>query len=248
MINKNIQIWRGFETPPTNYHIWFKNGILSMFNGEAWVPIGSGSSLKTLDNSTYLDDCTQTGVVPYKQSSSQLPTGDYFTIFIQCPKDTDHNNYYYVQQTAYGRTGNASGRVWTRLCLVNTNGNYDNFDWVEITNPAVDLSGIESDIANLYDTVLPSIEQDIANLESGLLTEGSVTVDKLGDDVKDMITNSGVPVVNSSDALSADAVVGSFASIVVEGKTQLWVKNDTGWQEYGKESDPEEITNITDIL
>lgn len=335
---------------------------------------GGGGSLKTLDNGTYLTTCTQTGVVPYKQSSSQLPTSDYFTIFIQCPKDTDHNNYYHVQQTAYGRTGNASGRVWTRLCLVNTNGNYDNFDWVEIpsadmlqsaftdifdalddhsyqlseaktnisslshkyaynydmdkalstgiigytttctkglpggikenytvlvfgssdydpnfrtvqqiaygrtgsaanrvwtrlifkhknstskdeyhswveiTNPAVDLSGIESDINNLYDTVIPGIEQDIANLESGLLTEGSVTVDKLGDDVKDMITNSGVPVVSSSDSLSADAVVGSFASIVVEGKTQLWVKNDTGWQEYGKESDPEEITNITDIL
>lgn len=335
---------------------------------------GGGGSLKTLDNGTYLNQCTQTGVVPYKQNSSQLPTSDYFTIFIQCPKDTDHNNYYHVQQTAYGRTGVAEGRVWTRLCLVNTNGNYDNFDWVEIpsadmlqsaftdifdalddhsyqlseaktnisslshkyaynydmdkalntgiigytttctkgvpggikenytvlvfgssdydpnfrtvqqiaygrtgsaanrvwtrlifkhknstskdeyhswveiTNPAVDLSGIESDIANLYDTVIPGIEQDIANLESGLLTEGSVTVDKLGDDVKDMITNSGVPVANSSDALSADAVVGSFASIVIEGKTQLWVKNDTGWQEYGKESDPEEITNITDIL
>ena len=329
---------------------------------------GGGGSLKTLDNNIYLDECTQTGVVPYKQDSSQLPTGDYFTIFIQCPKDTDHNNYYHVQQTAYGRTGSSKGRIWSRLCLVNTDGSYEvfswkevsvdtslidtlntqvsthitnattnipslshkyayNYDmdkalntgiigytttctkgvpggikenytvlvfgsadydpnfrtvqqiaygrtgpaanrvwtrlifkhinstskdeyhsWVEITNPAVDLSGIESDIANLYDTVLPSIEQDITNLESGLLTEGSVTVDKLGDDVKDMITNSGVPVVDSSDALSADAVVGSFASIVVEGKTQLWVKNDTGWQEYGKESDPEEITNITDIL
>lgn len=155
MINKNIQIWRGFETPPTNYHIWFKNGILSMFNGEAWV---------------------------------------------------------------------------------------------EITKSADYLSGIESDITNIYDIVIPSIKSDIAKLESGLLTEGSVTVDKLGNDVKDMIANSGIPIVDSSDALSADAVVGSFASIVVEGKTQLWVKNDTGWQEYGKESDPEEITNITDIL
>lgn len=335
-----------------------------------------GGSLKTLDNGVYLDQCTQTGVVPYKQASSQLPTNDYFTIFIQCPKDTDHNNYYHVQQTAYGRTGSASGRVWTRLCLVsNVSSNYETFpwkeagsdaeelssirssisslnssltshisnattnipslshkyaynydmdnalntgiigyttictkglpggikenytvlvfgsadydpnfrtvqqiaygrtgpaadrvwtrlifkhknstsndeyhSWVEVTNPAVDLSGIESDIANLYDTVIPGIEQDIASLESGLLTEGSVTVDKLGNDVKDMIANSGIPIVDSSDALSADAVVGSFASIVVEGKTQLWVKNDTGWQEYGKESDPEEITNITDIL
>ena len=337
---------------------------------------GGGGSLKTLDNGVYLDQCTQTGVVPYKQASSQLPTSDYFTIFIQCPKDTDHNNYYHVQQTAYGRTGSASGRAWTRLCLVNNvSGNYETFpwreagsdaeelssirssvsslnssltshisnattnipsfshkyeynydmdnalntgiigyttkctkgvpggikenytvlvfgsadydpnfrtvqqiaygrtgpasdrvwtrlifkhknstsqdeyhSWVEVTNPAVDLSDIESDITNLYDTVIPGIEQDIASLESGLLTEGSVTADKLGNDVKDMIANSGIPIVSSSDALSADAVVGSFASIVVEGKTQLWVKNDTGWQEYGKESDPEEITNITDIL
>jgi hypothetical protein len=358
-----------------------------------------GGSLKTLDNSIYLDECIQTGVVPYKQSW-ELPTNDYFTIFIQCPKDTDHNNFYHVQQTAYGRTGNASGRVWTRLCLINNvSGNYETFPWVEagsdsselssirssisslssnftslnsnltshiskatanipslthtkygygydmdkavntgiihytkvctkgvpgglnsegnpehytvivfgssdedgnnyrtvwqiaygrtghvnervwtrvmfkhnsstskddfypwveITNRSVEsdinniyntvIPDLESDIDNIYNTVIPGIESDIANLEQGSLTSGSVTADKLGDDVKAMIANAGVPLANSSDSLPTDAVTGSFASIVTNGKTTLWVKNDTGWQEYGKESDPEEITNITDIL
>ena len=37
-INKNISIWRGDSTPPTNYHFWIKsNGQQFTFNGERWV-------------------------------------------------------------------------------------------------------------------------------------------------------------------------------------------------------------------
>ena len=37
-LNKNISIWRGDSTPPTNYHFWIKsNGQQFIFNGEKWV-------------------------------------------------------------------------------------------------------------------------------------------------------------------------------------------------------------------
>ena len=37
-LNKNISIWRGDSTPPTNYHFWIKsNGQQFTFNGEKWV-------------------------------------------------------------------------------------------------------------------------------------------------------------------------------------------------------------------
>lgn len=44
MINKNIQIWRGFDTPPTNYHLWLKEDSLYKYNGEEWIPISGGGS------------------------------------------------------------------------------------------------------------------------------------------------------------------------------------------------------------
>lgn len=36
-INKNISIWRGSNTPPTQYHLWQKGDVLLHHNGLEWV-------------------------------------------------------------------------------------------------------------------------------------------------------------------------------------------------------------------
>lgn len=36
-INKNVSIWRGNNTPPTQYHLWQKGDVLFHYNGLEWV-------------------------------------------------------------------------------------------------------------------------------------------------------------------------------------------------------------------
>lgn len=37
IINKNVSIWRGDNTPPTQYHLWQKGDVLFHHNGLEWV-------------------------------------------------------------------------------------------------------------------------------------------------------------------------------------------------------------------
>ena len=37
IINKNVSIWRGDTTPPTQYHLWQKGDVLFHHNGLEWV-------------------------------------------------------------------------------------------------------------------------------------------------------------------------------------------------------------------
>lgn len=36
-INKNVSIWRGSNTPPTQYHLWQRGDVLLHHNGLEWV-------------------------------------------------------------------------------------------------------------------------------------------------------------------------------------------------------------------
>ena len=67
-LNKNISIWRGDSTPPTNYHFWIKsNGQQFTFNGEKWVnyvediPTASLESkgLMSSQDKVNLEECVQ---------------------------------------------------------------------------------------------------------------------------------------------------------------------------------------------
>lgn len=67
-LNKNISIWRGDSTPPTNYHFWIKsNGQQFTFNGEKWVnyiediPTASSESkgLMSSQDKINLEECVQ---------------------------------------------------------------------------------------------------------------------------------------------------------------------------------------------
>lgn len=36
-LNKNVSVWRGDKTPPTNYHVWIKpDGNIYIYNGTYW--------------------------------------------------------------------------------------------------------------------------------------------------------------------------------------------------------------------
>ena len=50
MLNKNISIWRGTQTPPTNYHLWEKeNGGLYIYLDEKWQHLVTPTDKITLD-------------------------------------------------------------------------------------------------------------------------------------------------------------------------------------------------------
>lgn len=65
MINKNVQVWRGFNTPPTNYHIWYKNGAFYTYDGEDWIPSagGQGSGITTVETEADLPEDSPVGTL-----------------------------------------------------------------------------------------------------------------------------------------------------------------------------------------
>lgn len=51
-INKNISIWRGDTTPPTEYHLWVneQGNLLIKRNDQDWVQLASPEDKPILDN------------------------------------------------------------------------------------------------------------------------------------------------------------------------------------------------------
>lgn len=50
MLNKNISIWRGTQTPPTNYHLWEKeDGSLYIYLDKKWQLLVTPKDKATLD-------------------------------------------------------------------------------------------------------------------------------------------------------------------------------------------------------
>ena len=48
-LNKNISIWRGSNTPPTNYHLWIKDdNQIYLHNGTTWDPIVDQDAFENL--------------------------------------------------------------------------------------------------------------------------------------------------------------------------------------------------------
>lgn len=35
--NRQVNLWRGSNEPPTKYHIWIKDDKLLLYNGEQWI-------------------------------------------------------------------------------------------------------------------------------------------------------------------------------------------------------------------
>ena len=68
IINKNVSIWRGDNTPPTQYHLWQKGDVLFHHNGLEWVenkvPMASSNQngLMSKEDKDNLDNLVYNGL------------------------------------------------------------------------------------------------------------------------------------------------------------------------------------------
>lgn len=110
MINKNVSIWRGTQTPPTNYHLWEKqDGSIYVYIDEQWQYLVAPGDKTTLDeNKELLDKLKQLTITEVDPSNTntlksyQLKSGeDIYGATIDIPKDK------FIKQVTLGY-GNAS--------------------------------------------------------------------------------------------------------------------------------------------
>lgn len=110
MINKNVSIWRGTQTPPTNYHLWEKqDGSIYVYIDEQWRYLVAPGDKTTLDeNKKLLDKLKQLAITEVNPSNTntlksyQLKSGeDTYGATIDIPKDK------FIKQVTLGY-GNAS--------------------------------------------------------------------------------------------------------------------------------------------
>lgn len=96
MINKNVSIWRGTQTPPTNYHLWEKqDGSIYVYIDEQWRYLVAPGDKTTLDeNKELLDKLKQLAITEVDPSNTntlksyQLKSGeDTYGATIDIPKD-----------------------------------------------------------------------------------------------------------------------------------------------------------------
>lgn len=96
MINKNVSIWRGTQTPPTNYHLWEKqDGSIYVYIDEQWQYLVAPGDKATLDeNKELLDKLKQLTIAEVDPintntlKSYQLKSGeDTYGATIDIPKD-----------------------------------------------------------------------------------------------------------------------------------------------------------------
>ena len=123
--------------------VWDKSRI-NKIDGIEWTANNNRDRLNDMNIHRYtwgdtdMDDALLGGVYAWLHlCRSGLPGGieENFTVIVNRSGDADPN-YYTVQQTAYGRTGDAAGRVWTRVLFkhVSDAGQDDfSFNWVEIS-------------------------------------------------------------------------------------------------------------------
>lgn len=83
-----------------------------------------------------MDKALTTGVISYtdEQGDSPIGSGGWYTVFVNASADKDSGGAYVVSQTAYGRSGEAYNRVFTRVLFVKNEEIYDKTPWVELSN------------------------------------------------------------------------------------------------------------------
>lgn len=95
-LNKNISVWRGNNTPPTDYHLWEKeDGSLHTKIDKEWLQLTSPSDKSTLDRIEQIADKLNKLQIEEVQASGddvlrsyQLKAeGDSFGVVIDIPKD-----------------------------------------------------------------------------------------------------------------------------------------------------------------
>lgn len=208
MINKNISIWRGTQTPPTNYHLWEKeDGGLYVYLDEKWQHLVTPTDKTILDEhqqqldkikNLALTEVDPTDTNTYK--SYQLKSDDnVFGTTINIPKDK------FIKQVTLGydnatidtSTGNiniGTGLVKEYLLFSITldTGNYEliSINLSEFITEKDYSDGLEIVDNKLKVKVDPNSEEYLKVTNNGIKVEGINTkVSGTVDDIKNKIQN-----------------------------------------------------------
>ena len=127
---------------------WDKARI-DKIDGIEWTANNNRDRLNDINSHRYtwgvnMDDALENGIYAWVQECrSGNPGGiiENFSLVVNRSSNADPN-YYTIQQTAYGRTGLAANRVWTRMIFkLSEEGSQDpnrkddfTFPWVEVSN------------------------------------------------------------------------------------------------------------------
>lgn len=101
----------------------------------------------------------ETGIIAYTLVGGPI-SGERFTIIVNASSDTDANGNITAHQIAYGRTGVAEGRVWTRVGFSNVGWQ----PWVEISNDKNILPNVNGWLLNPDEQLATGVYQTCNSL------------------------------------------------------------------------------------
>ena len=204
MINKNISIWRGSTTPPTNYHLWEKeDGGLYVYLDEKWQHLVTPADKTILDkHQKQLDkikNLALTEIDPIDTNtykSYQLKSDDnIFGTTINIPKDRfikqvtlGYGNATIDESTGIITIGTGLSKEYLLFSVALQSGNYELIS-INLTNFLTEKDysdGLEVVDNKLKVKVDPSSEEYLKVSNNGIKVEGINT--KISDTVEDIKT------------------------------------------------------------
>lgn len=204
MINKNISIWRGSATPPTNYHLWEKeDGGLYVYLDEKWQHLVTPADKTILDkHQQQLDkikNLALTEIDPIDTNtykSYQLKSDDnIFGTTINIPKDRfikqvtlGYDNATIDESTGIITIGTGLSKEYLLFSVALQSGSYELVS-INLTNFLTEKDysdGLEVVDNKLKVKVDPSSEQYLKVTNNGIKVEGINT--KVSDTVEDIKT------------------------------------------------------------
>lgn len=208
MINKNISIWRGSTTPPTNYHLWEKeDGGLYVYLDEKWQHLVTPADKTILDkHQQQLDkikNLALTEIDPIDTNtykSYQLKSDDnIFGTTINIPKDRfikqvtlGYDNATIDESTGIITIGTGLSKEYLLFSVALQSGSYELVS-INLTNFLTEKDysdGLEVVDNKLKVKVDPSSEEYLKVSSDGIKVEGINTkVSDTIDDIKTKIQN-----------------------------------------------------------
>lgn len=208
MINKNISIWRGSATPPTNYHLWEKeDGGLYVYLDEKWQHLVTPADKTILDKhqqqldkikNLALTEIDPIGTNTYK--SYQLKSDDnVFGTTINIPKDRfikqvtlGYDNATIDESTGIITIGTGLSKEYLLFSVALESGSYELVS-INLTNFLTEKDysdGLEVVDNKLKVKVDPSSEEYLEVSNNGIKVEGINTkVSDTVEDIKNKIQN-----------------------------------------------------------
>ena len=126
-----------------------------------------------------MDEALETGIIAYTDKGGSTPpinNGGWYTVFVNASTDTDHAGAYTVQQTAYGRTGDSTNRVWTRVLFVKDGNIVNRLPWAEISNNNNILPNVNGWLLNPDEQLTTGVYQTCNSAGTGLFTNNYFTM------------------------------------------------------------------------